>query len=386
MMLSELHKRSALHARIELEQLHFAELLKKVGLMAKSAAFPELPGLASFVDRLDALLAKLSDERGVLKEFEAWWPEKRVDAMREAAANYVELRELTRVVQSCGDDLEKTFDEEEEEAAAEADAADNAAAGVITDVTVTVADCRSLVQMFERCAPVVERKERTLDADDRKYVDNKLPASRPVVTETKRATWHLARRHMRATLRLMSTMRGDAARGAMKAREEATARAEEAAKAEAAAEAAAAAAAEAAEAADAADAEAAEALLATTKAAAEDASSRAEKVSKVSRRAAAAADAAEAAVAEEIPSRLRAHVNASIKFAFRVHQLVGGFDAGCFEAFARLTDVSEALAKEEKEKEERSGAAGAKAAAVAKHKKKTKTTTLTASSASGGSR
>jgi hypothetical protein len=34
-------------------------------------------------------------------------------------------------------------------------------------------------------------------------------------------------------------------------------------------------------------------------------------------------------------------VTASVKFAFRVHQLVGGFDAGCFEAFR---DVSAAAA------------------------------------------
>ena len=67
MMLSELHKRSALHSRIELEQLHFAELLKKVGLVAKSAAFTTLPALADFVQRLDVLLGRLSDERGVLK-------------------------------------------------------------------------------------------------------------------------------------------------------------------------------------------------------------------------------------------------------------------------------------------------------------------------------
>jgi len=39
--------------------------------------------------------------------------------------------------------------------------------------------------------------------------------------------------------------------------------------------------------------------------------------------------------------RPRAHVTASVKFAFRVHQLVGGFDAGCFEAFR---DVSAAAA------------------------------------------
>ena len=157
----------------------------------------------------------------MIKEFESWWPEKRVDAMRESAANYVELRELTRVTVDCGADLESLLDAADADANAADDELPSSSSSSPSSEesskqsppppppppVVTVADCRMFVQMFERCAPILERKERTLDADDRKYADNKLPASRPFVVETKRATLHLARRHMRVTLRLMATTR-----------------------------------------------------------------------------------------------------------------------------------------------------------------------------------
>jgi hypothetical protein len=113
-----------------------------------------------------------------------------VDAMREAAANFKELTELTRLMEKCGAEAEAEA-EEAEEAAAEGDAKAKAKAKALPPPTATY--CRALIQMFDRCAPVLERKERTLEADDRKFGDSKLPASRPVVTEAKKATLMLAR-------------------------------------------------------------------------------------------------------------------------------------------------------------------------------------------------
>lgn len=58
--------------------------------------------METFIKWLDGELSTLVDERSVLKHFPQW-PEQKVDALREAACNYRELKNLESEVSSYED-------------------------------------------------------------------------------------------------------------------------------------------------------------------------------------------------------------------------------------------------------------------------------------------
>lgn len=67
-----------------------------------SAAFGDISDVETFVKWLDEELSSLVDERAVLKHFPQW-PERKADAMREAAFSYRDLRNLDLEVASFQD-------------------------------------------------------------------------------------------------------------------------------------------------------------------------------------------------------------------------------------------------------------------------------------------
>lgn len=74
------------------------------GLINKvvDASYVDIEDVLKFVDWLDGELSTLADERAVLKHFK--WPEKKADAMREAAVEYRELKMLEQEISSYKDD------------------------------------------------------------------------------------------------------------------------------------------------------------------------------------------------------------------------------------------------------------------------------------------
>ncbi|KAK1351372.1 Protein CHUP1, chloroplastic [Heracleum sosnowskyi] len=74
------------------------------GLIQKvlAAAYQDIEDVLQFVDWLDNELSSLADERAVLRHFQ--WPEKKADAMREAAIEYRSLKLLESEVSSYKDD------------------------------------------------------------------------------------------------------------------------------------------------------------------------------------------------------------------------------------------------------------------------------------------
>lgn len=64
-------------------------LIKEV----ESASFADISEVERFVKWLDGELSSLVDERSVLKHFPQW-PEKKADALREAACSYRDLKNL----------------------------------------------------------------------------------------------------------------------------------------------------------------------------------------------------------------------------------------------------------------------------------------------------
>ncbi|KAK3409812.1 hypothetical protein EUGRSUZ_J01897 [Eucalyptus grandis] len=73
-------------------------LIKEV----ESAAFKDMTDVEAFIKWLDEELSSLVDERAVLKHF-PHWPERKADAMREAAFSYRDLRNLESEVSSFQD-------------------------------------------------------------------------------------------------------------------------------------------------------------------------------------------------------------------------------------------------------------------------------------------
>lgn len=68
----------------------------------RDATFASIEDVVAFVTWLDEELSFLVDERAVLKHFD--WPEKRADALRDAAARYQGLLQLEKQISSFADD------------------------------------------------------------------------------------------------------------------------------------------------------------------------------------------------------------------------------------------------------------------------------------------
>ena len=79
-------------------------LIKEV----ESTSFADVSEVEAFVKWLDGELSSLVDERSVLKHFPQW-PEQKVDALREAACNYRDLKNLESEVSSYEDNPKESL-------------------------------------------------------------------------------------------------------------------------------------------------------------------------------------------------------------------------------------------------------------------------------------
>ncbi|XP_010524603.1 PREDICTED: protein CHUP1, chloroplastic [Tarenaya hassleriana] len=101
-IVGEIQNRSAhllaIKSDIETKGDFINHLIRKV----LAASFSDMEHVLKFVDWLDEELSSLADERAVLKHFK--WPEKKADALREAAVEYRDLRKLENELSSYSDD------------------------------------------------------------------------------------------------------------------------------------------------------------------------------------------------------------------------------------------------------------------------------------------
>lgn len=86
-----------------LNQGKFIDFLSKE---VESADFRDISDVERFVKWLDEELSHLVDERAVLKHFSRW-PEQKADAMREAAFNYRDLKNLLSEISSFQGDMNR---------------------------------------------------------------------------------------------------------------------------------------------------------------------------------------------------------------------------------------------------------------------------------------
>ncbi|CAL5199085.1 unnamed protein product [Lathyrus oleraceus] len=101
-IVGEIQNRSAHLLAIRLDIQTKGEFINELIKKVVDAAYVDIEDVLKFVDWLDGELSTLADERAVLKHFK--WPEKKADAMREAAVEYRELKMLEQEISSYKDD------------------------------------------------------------------------------------------------------------------------------------------------------------------------------------------------------------------------------------------------------------------------------------------
>ncbi|TKY54335.1 CHUP1 [Spatholobus suberectus] len=101
-IVGEIQNRSAYLLAIKADIETKGELINDLIRKVVDATFTDIEEVLKFVDWLDGKLSSLADERAVLKHFK--WPEKKADAMREAAVEYNELKMLEQEISSYKDD------------------------------------------------------------------------------------------------------------------------------------------------------------------------------------------------------------------------------------------------------------------------------------------
>ncbi|KAG2601115.1 hypothetical protein PVAP13_5KG570407 [Panicum virgatum] len=101
-IVGELQNRSrhllAIKADVETKAELIEDLIKKI----HTSTYTDVEQVLTFVDWLDQQLSNLSDETAVLKHFN--WPERKADALREAASEYRHLKCLLADISSLNDD------------------------------------------------------------------------------------------------------------------------------------------------------------------------------------------------------------------------------------------------------------------------------------------
>ncbi|KAK9053435.1 hypothetical protein SSX86_030069 [Deinandra increscens subsp. villosa] len=92
-MIGEIENRSTYLTSIKSDVEKYGPLLNYLIKEVESAAFTEISDVEGFVKWVDGELSCLVDERAVLKHFPQW-PERKADALREAAFSYRDLKNL----------------------------------------------------------------------------------------------------------------------------------------------------------------------------------------------------------------------------------------------------------------------------------------------------
>ncbi|XP_031271881.1 protein CHUP1, chloroplastic isoform X2 [Pistacia vera] len=107
-MIGEIENRSSYLSAIKSDVKKQKEFINFLIKEVESASFSEISDVETFVKWLDGELSSLVDERAVLKHFPQW-PERKADALREAAFNYRDLKNLETEVSSFEDNRKESL-------------------------------------------------------------------------------------------------------------------------------------------------------------------------------------------------------------------------------------------------------------------------------------
>ncbi|KAK4773132.1 hypothetical protein SAY87_028151 [Trapa incisa] len=183
-IVGEIQNRSAHLLAIKTDIETKGELINSLIQKILTAAYTDIEDVLRFMDWVDGELSSLADERAVLKHFN--WPEKKADAMREAAVEYRSLKILEEEISSFKDDR---------------------------DVPCETAQ-RKMANLLDKSERSIQRLNKLRNSALRSYQEHKIPTDwmldSGIVTKIKQASMKLAKAYMkRVTLELESVRRSD---------------------------------------------------------------------------------------------------------------------------------------------------------------------------------
>lgn len=169
-MIGEIENRSshllAIKADVETQGDFVRSLIREV----RRAMYTNIEDVVSFVKWLDDELSFLVDERAVLKHFD--WPERKADAMREAAFGYRDLKKLECEVSSYECDLRQPC----------------------------AAALKKALALLEKCEQSVYKLLRMKDMAMARYKEFQIPTDwmleNGIISKIKFASVKLAKKHM----------------------------------------------------------------------------------------------------------------------------------------------------------------------------------------------
>ncbi|CAL2226469.1 unnamed protein product [Prunus armeniaca] len=172
--------REQIKADVQTKGEFINDLIQKVLV----AAYTDIEDVLKFVDWLDGELSSLADERAVLKHFK--WPERKADAMREAAIEYRDLKLLQSEISSYKDD---------------------------TDIPCAAA-LKKMAGLLDKSERSIQRLIKLRNSVMRSYQELKIPIDwmldSGIVSKIKKASMNLANVYMkRVTMELESIRNSD---------------------------------------------------------------------------------------------------------------------------------------------------------------------------------
>ncbi|CAD6203236.1 unnamed protein product [Miscanthus lutarioriparius] len=180
-MIGEIENRSAYVLAIKSDVENQGNFVNFLASEVQNAAYKEIADVEEFVKWLDGELSYLVDERAVLKHFPNW-PEKKADAMREAAFNYRDLKNLESEASSFHDDRR-----------------------VATPMAL-----KRMQALQDKIEQGIHNTERVRDSASGRYKDLKIPwewmLDSGVISQLKKASLKLAKEYMN---RIVNTLKSD---------------------------------------------------------------------------------------------------------------------------------------------------------------------------------
>ncbi|KAB2625073.1 protein CHUP1 [Pyrus ussuriensis x Pyrus communis] len=183
-IVGEIQNRSAHLLAIKADVQTKGEFINDLIQKVLAAAYTDIEDVLKFVDWLDVELSSLADERAVLKHFK--WPERKADAMREAAIEYRDLKLLESEISCYKDD---------------------------TDIPCAAA-LKKMGGLLDKSERSIQRLIKLRNSVMRSYQELKIPTDwmldSGIVSKIKRASMNLANIYMkRVTLELESIRNSD---------------------------------------------------------------------------------------------------------------------------------------------------------------------------------
>ncbi|KAI3971519.1 hypothetical protein MKW92_003091 [Papaver armeniacum] len=179
-MIGEIENRSTYLLAIKSDVEAHGDFIRFLTKEVENAAYKDISNVEAFVKWLDGELSYLVDERAVLKHFPQW-PERKADALREAAFNYRDLKNLESEVLSFRDNPKQPI----------------------------LLSLKKMQEIQDRLERSVHNTQRTRESTSKRYRDLQIPwewmLDAGAISQLKVGSVRLAKEYMKRVVRELQT-------------------------------------------------------------------------------------------------------------------------------------------------------------------------------------